>query len=540
MRRVIQNQYIQLSFLTLITLGVLVKSLNIGFVGDDINHIDDAARSLTDWGFHYFRFLAILTILMDKAVWGYNQLGYHLSNLLMHLTNVFLVYILAGRFLNNRAFAFWSALLFALHPIHSSSVFWISGRVDILCTIFYLISFIIYIRFSDSNNKKHLLLSCGMFFAALLSKEMALSLPFVVTAYAFVFDSNESHNRWKTAFSKSWPFWLVGILFISFRLALAGLAGVTGNIHTNIAPLHLLKNLATFAGLLAIPGGHVEIANYLKSHVEVFTALAAVFLLVLFFSFRRIQKQKHLLFFTVFWLLSLLPVIRLAMRWYLYLPSVAFCLVLAYFICKAIEKKGTVKTIGLVFGGFLTVTYAYFLNVELNRWLKSGILSSQVSSQIAQRISLDRVQKCLILSVPGEFQETPVLMHGLESLVNYRLRTDFAYDSRAEILSASLVSIRNDPYSYFPSIEKTGAGQFKLSLRGSDSYFVFPERLKIISGKEVYAPDYKIDNPAFSVQIIEINRFGMPSEISVELLDSTQTVYQLMPNGLVQVQNVID
>ncbi len=532
MGKFIEKQNTQIAALVLISAVAFARSLNIEFLGDDLNHIEGVRESLTDLGFHYFRFLAILTLLIDKGIWGYHHAGYHLTNGLMHTANVLLVYLLALNFIRSRVFAFGAAILFLLHPIHSSSVFWISGRVDVLCTTFYLMALLAFTKYLSKLSRNYLVLSCILFLLALLSKEMALSLPFVLTVYVLVNETASFKTGWKNAITKTWPFWTMAILFVCFRLATAGVAGVTGNVHTNMAPLHLLKDLATFIGLLIVPGGHIEIANYLKGHTAVFTALAVFIFISLVIAARLLSKDKNLWFLTLFLLLSLMPVIRLVMRWYLYLPSVAFFLVLAYLIWKLTERKVRTKKLGMAFMVVFAVTYAYFLNVELNRWLHSGELSQKVAQQIAEKISKDNVQLCLILSVPGEFQETPVLMHGLETLVNYRLRTDFNYSNHAEVLTASLISIRNSPSGFLPKIDRIDHNNFLLSLKDSESYFVFPELLSVTSGKESIVPDYQIEHSSFDVLVLEVNRFGMPDIIQVKLLDSTLPLYKLTLDGL--------
>jgi len=525
--------------LVLTAIGAFARSLKIEFVGDDLVHIENAWDSLTDIGFHYFRFLTILTLITDNLIWAYNHSGYHLTNLLMHTTNVILVYLLALKFIEGRFFAFVAALLFLFHPIHSMSIFWISGRVDVLCTTFYLLAFMSFVEYSISRTTKFLILAAASFLFALLSKEMALSLPLVLTAYVLVYSTGQT-KPWKSATIETWPFWAIAIVFVCFRLMSAGLAGVTGNVHTNIAPVHLLKNLATFIGLLIVPGGQIGLANYLKANPDVFATLAALSILLLVASLRWISRQKHLWFFSLFVLLTLLPVMRLAMRWYLYLPSVGFCLAVAYLLRQLYVRGDAWKRAAIGIAAIIALVYAYFLIVEQNRWLHSGRLAKKITMQITGKINEDKTESCLILSVPGEYEETPVLMHGFESLVNYRLRTDFDYQAPVRVLAASLFSIRNCELDCFPEIIKKDSNVFILSLKHTESFFVFPEILEITSQKKTFRQGYDIAQEAFGISVDSVNQFGMPVSLALSIKDSSLRLYYLAPSGLEPLQNVIE
>ena len=113
-----------------------------GFVFDDHVHVLDniLVRSLTNlpslvWD---YRPLRDVSYAFDFAIFGDRPFGFHLTNILIHAANTVLVFLLIRRITDDLFVSCLSALLFAVHPIQTDSVAYISGRRDVLFTLFYL------------------------------------------------------------------------------------------------------------------------------------------------------------------------------------------------------------------------------------------------------------------------------------------------------------------------------------------------------------------------------------------------------------------
>lgn len=143
----------------------------------------------------YYRPTQGLSLLLDSLMWGTQAAGFHLTNILLHVVNVLLVYVLASKVTTGprrEIVAFWAALLFAVHPIHAEAVDWIAGRTDLLATFFSLISFIAYLRFREDLSWRYLLVSAGCYLLGLFSKEVALAVPLVIVAYELIIQHGNS------------------------------------------------------------------------------------------------------------------------------------------------------------------------------------------------------------------------------------------------------------------------------------------------------------------------------------------------------------
>ena len=175
---------------------------------DPVNFLGNQAyrglgREQIRWAFtsvtfgHYIP-LTRLTFSLNYVLGGMDPWGYHLINVLLHGANAALFYVVARRLLaaaagagsqdgrNDfvlRSAAAVAALVFGVHPLRVESVAWITGRADVLCATFVLLSTWAYLRAVESprsSRRLFIFVSTGALAAALLSKGAALPFPAVL------------------------------------------------------------------------------------------------------------------------------------------------------------------------------------------------------------------------------------------------------------------------------------------------------------------------------------------------------------------------
>lgn len=237
----------QLIFLIFVTLAVYYPALTA-----DICSVDDAKmivrlenQSVFDFlglfrpgSTFYYRPLTLLSFYSDKFLWDFTPSFMHLENMVLHAANAVMTYFIACRvFANNtfksRAMPLICALLFALHPINTESVNWISGRTDLLATFFVLLSCRILIWMVEVQRPFLGLVSAVFFFAGIMSKEVSLFfLPAgCFLAWRWPFDTNAGNRavRYKGLIYFTGPFVLSAAVYVMTRFSRFGLsdAGVT-------------------------------------------------------------------------------------------------------------------------------------------------------------------------------------------------------------------------------------------------------------------------------------------------------------------------
>jgi len=155
--------------------------------------------------------LTTLSFAIDYAIGNGSAFPFHVTNLLLHLANTCLVFILIRRLFRNFSIALMVALLFGVHPLHVEAVAWITSRKDLLYVFFFLGSLISYTVYLDEGNKKQLyFLSLVLFLFSCLSKIQAAVLPVALFLVDYLRD-RKLFSR-KNILEKI-PYFIVAILF---------------------------------------------------------------------------------------------------------------------------------------------------------------------------------------------------------------------------------------------------------------------------------------------------------------------------------------
>jgi len=115
---------------------------------------------------------------IEHALFGLRPFVFHLTNVLLHLVNAWLLWKLLARL--GMPGAGFAAALFALHPLHVESVAWVTERKNVMSGAFYLLAFLAYLRFDEVRKPRWWFLALAAFVAALLSKSVTATLPIVL------------------------------------------------------------------------------------------------------------------------------------------------------------------------------------------------------------------------------------------------------------------------------------------------------------------------------------------------------------------------
>jgi len=130
-----------------------------------------------------FRPVVNITYAIDYAWWGLVPFGFHVTGVLLHIANVVLLFAFMRRLAGDAASAFAAAAVWAVHPLMTQAVGYVSGRAEVLCALFFLASLLSLRPWLMGRRRAWLMLSLGCWALALASKEVAVMLPFVLVAY---------------------------------------------------------------------------------------------------------------------------------------------------------------------------------------------------------------------------------------------------------------------------------------------------------------------------------------------------------------------
>jgi len=126
-----------------------------------------------------------LSHMLDIELFGLNPTGHHLVNVALHALNAALLFLV----LSSMSGALWRsalvAALFALHPLHVESVAWVAERKDVLSTLFWMLTLMLYLAYLKRPGALRYLAALAAFALGLMAKPMLVTLPLVMLCLDF-------------------------------------------------------------------------------------------------------------------------------------------------------------------------------------------------------------------------------------------------------------------------------------------------------------------------------------------------------------------
>ena len=368
-----------------------------GFVWDDTALVlrDPLIRSwrLIPEGFNHFLFVDAtasdfyrpihrLTYVIDYAAFAFRPGPYHASSILWHALAAIALFFFAEEFLSNleierrrgRCIALIASLIWAIHPVQSAAVAYISGRADPLAATFGFFGLFLLVRAGRNSDTPKLLLFIGSGAALLLSalsKESGLIFPIVGLGF-FLY-----RKKWTDLLRTAVVVVFVGAVYFSLR------AGAEHNpVPTFSPPAPLLvrpiivaRAVAEYAGLMLFPlnlhmdrdvetqpSGFNEASLAHAAWRELQTLLGLILIVAFFYWIVRARKRNPAAFVSLlFALITYLPVSgavalnATAAEHWIYLPSAFFILAIALEIAGLYDRSKLRKSTITALATFLAL-----------------------------------------------------------------------------------------------------------------------------------------------------------------------------------------
>lgn len=303
---------------------------------------------------NYYRPLQMATYRLTSDLFGLDSKHLHILSLVLALAAVLAAFMAYLKLTDRLAIAFVAAALFAVHPVHSEAVDWISALPEIGCATFILLSFAIFLsiypRQSDlkatgkSPAERWVLccLSLLSFALGLLWKETAVVFPIIIVAYVLSLGPGNAGQRLRSSAKLSLPFWCVLVGYLALRFRLLGFLTVRQRIweltpiQVGASVLHLVL-LYWWKLIAPVDLNAYYVFSPVRSIVEMRAILALLFAVLSCVAIGYALRHAPLAAFSALWVfITLLPVMNIyalgrnvfAER-YLYLPSFGFCLLVA-------------------------------------------------------------------------------------------------------------------------------------------------------------------------------------------------------------------
>jgi protein O-mannosyl-transferase len=176
----------------------------------------------------YYRPMQSMWWLLNYKAFGLHPAAWHAALVCLQALAVLLFWQVLLAMDVGETVAFFSAMLFALHPVHVESVSWLSAVPDPLLTAFGFASMLAYFRWTRSQSIRWLMLCALLSICALWSKEVGITFPLALLLYDFWFAK---------------PSTIVNVRRIAARVALVAVIGVYAigrvfALHTRVVQQH--------------------------------------------------------------------------------------------------------------------------------------------------------------------------------------------------------------------------------------------------------------------------------------------------------------
>jgi tetratricopeptide (TPR) repeat protein len=153
--------------------------------------------------------LTSLSFAMEYRLGGLNPRVYHSVNVLLHLANILLVFVLVRSLSQNAGIAVATAALFAVHPLQVEATAWASSLSVLLSSLFYLGALIAYVAYARFGKARYFAAALALFLLALGAKTAAATLPLVL----LVIDLYLQRKVSRRTVCEKIPFFLLSLAF---------------------------------------------------------------------------------------------------------------------------------------------------------------------------------------------------------------------------------------------------------------------------------------------------------------------------------------
>ncbi|MFQ6609588.1 MAG: sulfatase-like hydrolase/transferase [Fidelibacterota bacterium] len=428
----------------------IIRNLNIPFI---FNHGDG-------------RFFGYLTFALNFYFHQFNVAGYHVINLAIHLVNGILVFWLVSHlsrvpifensilFKRRRLIGILTSLVFITHPVQTQAVSYVVQRFTSLSTLFYVLSFCLYLSARLNSNRTALFsvkrikfaLSFLVFLMGILTKESVFSLPVMICVTEFAFFKSISLSKIPVRF------WWIGAVIVVILLSFLAKFHSFTDIFSPVYAYAIDEEISSwtyfinqfyvilkYLGVLIYPVNLV--LDYgLRPEKSVFSpnlylSFIGIFLVV---GFAIRNKKKNPLFaFSVFWFLitlsiesSIIPIADLMVEHRLYLPSIGYILLLVSTLFAFFRGKLIIIPIILILG--ISVVFSKLTIARNETW------------QNAFTMWDDNVKKT-------PMNPRPYSSRGIEYSVNGEIEKGFEDFNKAIELNPNYVNALGNRAKYYQS-----------------------------------------------------------------------------------------
>lgn len=324
-----------------------------------------------------------------------NTFGFHLISLIIHLAGVLGVYFFIEILGKNRAWAFLTALIFALHPIHVEAITYLTTSIDVIGVVLLFWSIYFYLKSQEINQKINYLISIILAWLAFFTYEITLVLPLLLIL-ADLYKNDFDWQKLKTKIKYYFAYFTGVFLWLIIRLSLSAkiksrALSSTLEITTGERILTTSKAFLKYLYLLFVPYplNVYHKIDFAKNLFETKVILSVLTLLALVILAFVLTKKSKVIAFCIFWFFlglaavaNIFPTGIVMAEKYTYLSSLSISLFLGWSIYLLLkQEKRIIQAFGIILILAITIPYGYLTYARNADWQSDEVLWQKTLKQ---------------------------------------------------------------------------------------------------------------------------------------------------------------
>jgi protein O-mannosyl-transferase len=313
-----------------------------------------------------YRPLSIVAFAIEQSLFGNSTFIRHFINILFFIATIMAIFYFLSNFLLKKIprgedCAFLAALLFAIHPLHTEVVANIKSFDEILSLFFILLTFIFSLEYLKQQQKKFLYVAIGSFFFALLSKEYAITLVFLLPLLFYLYSAENKKN----VISSSVPYFITAFVYLLLRFKSVGIPHSDPTVryinnqlrmdpYFLASPVHKFATewyaLGKYLYMLFVPYPLASDYSYNQIPYKSFSDITVIFSLlaiigIAYYGFKLLGKKDMIAFPVFFFLFMLVPISNFFINVgavygerFDYHASLGFVIVISYLVFRFTKK----------------------------------------------------------------------------------------------------------------------------------------------------------------------------------------------------------
>ena len=343
--------------------------------------------------------LTTLSYMLDYQLFGLNPLGYHCVNVLIHIVNALLLFLILTNVTGTTWASAFVAAVFALHPLQVESVAWAAERKTVLSGLFWLLTMAAYIGYARKPGFGRYMLLLFVFGLCIMTKPTVVTLPFVLLLLDYwplerigrrrTEDRRRKAEEERQKVSLKWLI-IEKIPLLAMSAALSVITIIAqkgGRVIATLDKIPLDHRIANafasyikYIGKLVWPSGLAvfyppSYSNLLNTTTMIY---AFLFILISAISIYAGRRRKYMAVGWLWFVGTLVPMIGLVQSGfqamanrYMYISMVGLLIIIALAGKELIAKHPRLKTIAAIMGVISLSCLLVLTRMQVRHWQNS-------------------------------------------------------------------------------------------------------------------------------------------------------------------------